>query len=202
MEAETTPNVFYWNCADDRDHTHKRIEWAIENDMLVCINIKIQEKLLGKVKNGDIILAYEPKEHQVSVMHNGNDGKCMSCKHNRKDGRQAMTCAFQLTNAPIVIRDLATYNQMPLFRNWFSLDKHNTDLSSNTKYFTEYFNQNKAIYVFPIKYLGKLKYEITTNQKTSNTSNGVIHKYYGKVRKGFDSFNDIYLSRLVIKQFS
>ena len=31
--------------------------------MLVCINIKISEKLISKVAIGDIILAYEPKEH-------------------------------------------------------------------------------------------------------------------------------------------
>ena len=39
-------NVFYWNCADNKEHTHKRIEWAIENGYLICINITINDKLI------------------------------------------------------------------------------------------------------------------------------------------------------------
>ena len=53
------------------------------------------------------------------------------------------------------------------------------------------------IYIFPIKNLGKLANEITSKKES------ILHKYkyYGKVRKGFDIFDDIYLTRIIINQF-
>jgi hypothetical protein len=195
----TTQKVFYWNCADDRDHSHKRIEWAIENGMLVCVNIKIHEKLISKVAVGDIILAYEPKEHNISKMANGEDGRCMSCSHSRKDGRQSFTHAFKLVDNPIVIKDYETFQKYELFRNWHSLNKHNSNIGANNEYFSKYFdNNNGIIYIYPIKHLGKLQHEITTNKDSTNH----IYKYYGKIRKGFELFEDIYLTRIIIKQFS
>ena len=190
--------VFYWNCADDRDHTHKRIEWAIENGMLVCINIKISEKLISKVAIGDIILAYEPKEHKVSKMENGQDGRCMSCQCFRKDGRQSFTHAFNLVDNVIVIKDFTTFQKYELFRNWHSLDKHNNNIESNYEYFSKYFTNDGIIYIFPIKYLGKLEHEITTNKESDKH----IYKYYGQIRKGFELFEDIYLTRTIMKQFN
>lgn len=196
-QEEKSRKVFYWNCADDREHTHKRIEWSIENGMLVCINIKISEKLISQVAIGDIILAYEPKDHKVSKMLNGEDGKCMSCKCSRKDGRQAFTQVFEIMDNVIVIKDYQTFQKFKLFRNWHSLDKHNISLERNFEYFSKYFTNNGIIYVFPIKYLGKLANEISTNKDTAKH----IYKYYGKVRKGFDTFEDIYLTKIIIKQF-
>lgn len=190
-------NVFYWNCADDREHSHKRIEWSIENGMLVCINIKINEKLLNKVAIGDIILAYEPKEHKISKKLNGQDGKCMSCSCSKNNGRQSFTHAFKLTKNVIVIKDFMTFQKYELFRNWFSLDKHNQDITCNYEYFSKYFAINNMIYIFPVNYLGKLEHEITTNKESVRH----IYKYYGQIRKGFDSFDDVYLTRLITKQF-
>jgi len=189
--------VFYWNCADDREHTHKRIEWSIENGMLVCINIKINEKLINKVVLGDIILAYEPKEHKISKMNNGEDGRCMSCSKNKNNGKQSFTHAFKLIDNVIVIKDIDTFQKYELFRNWFSLNKHNQDIDCNYEYFSRYFANNSVIYLFPIKYLGKLANEITTNKESTEH----IYKYYGQIRKGFDAFEDIYLTRVIINQF-
>jgi len=133
----TTQKVFYWNCEDDRDHSHKRIEWAIENGMLVCVNIKIREKLISKVAVGDIILAYEPKEHKVSKMVNGEDGRCMSCSYSRKDGRQSFTNAFKLVDNVIVVKVFETFQKYGLFRNWHSQDKHNSNIETNNEYFSK-----------------------------------------------------------------
>jgi hypothetical protein len=198
MNESSNPNLFYWNTADDKDHTHKRIEWAIENGMLVCINIHIQDKLLGKVKPGDIILAYEPKYHKISNYENGNDGYCMSCKFARHDGMQAFTSAFLINDIPIKITNEIEYEQCNnIFRNWFSLDKHNTDLTSAKEYIKKYLSCNNNIYIYPCKHLGKLKQIISTNIASNNT-----YKYYGSVRKGFNTFEDIYLKRIIIKQFA
>jgi hypothetical protein len=197
LKEEKSRKVFYWNCADDREHTHKRIEWSIENGMLVCINIKISEKLISQVVIGDIILAYEPKEHKVSKMMNGDDGKCMSCTYAKKDGRQSFTHAFNLIDNVILIKDFTTFQNYELFRNWYSLDKHNSSIECNSEYFSKYFTNGRIIYIFPTKYLGKLEEEITTNKDSTKH----IYKYYGKVRKGFDSFEDVYLTKIIIRQF-
>jgi len=98
--------VFYWNCADDRDHTHKRIEWAIEYGYLTCINIDIKEKLFDKVSISDVILAYEPKCHKKSKTL--YDGFCISCKEQKNDGKQAFTYAFEVISKPI---KLSSYNE-------------------------------------------------------------------------------------------
>lgn len=193
----TSQKVFYWNCADDRDHNHKRIEWSIENEMLVCINIKINDKLINKVAIGDIILAYEPKEHKVSKLPNGEDGRCMSCSYTKINGRQAFTHAFHIVNNVIVIKDFETFQKYELFRNWHSLDKHNSDIEIYNQYYSKYFSNSGIIYLFPIKHLGKLANEITTNKESTKH----IYKYYGQIRKGFDILDDIYLTKIIIQQF-
>jgi len=166
--------------------------------MLVCINIKISEKLISKVSVGDIILAYEPKEHKVSKMADGEDGRCMSCQCSRKDGRQSFTHAFNLIDNVILIKDFTTFQNYELFRNWHSQDKHNSTIERNNEYFSKYFANNGIIYIYPIKYLAKLENEITTSKESTSH----IYKYYGNIRKGFDIFEDIYLIRQIIKQFS
>lgn len=203
MTETRNTNVFYWNTADDKDHTHKRIEWAIEHGMLVCINIRIQDKLLSRVKPGDIVLAYEPKYHKISNDENGKDGRCMSCKFARHDGRQAMTDAFIMNAAPIKITTCAEYEKYSasasdsnIFRNWFSLDKHNTDITAMNEYMKKYLSSGNQIYIFPCTYLGKLRNMISTNRDSGN-----IYKYYGSVRRGFDMLDDIYLTRIILKQF-
>ena len=89
-------NVFYWNNADNKNHTHKRIEWAIENGYLISINITIETKLFNMVKKDDVILTYEPKYHKISKFENGNDGYCMECITECNNGLQAFTNAFTL----------------------------------------------------------------------------------------------------------
>ena len=36
--------LYYWNTADDVNHTHQRIEWSIKHGYLVCIHINITKK--------------------------------------------------------------------------------------------------------------------------------------------------------------
>lgn len=149
--------VFYWNCADNRDHTHKRIEWAIENGYLVCINITIKDKLFNKVNKNDLILAYEPKGHKISKFENGNDGLCMSCKCNSFDGKQAFTEAFTISDTPIRIdsyEDYKTnnYNEI-IFRNWFSNEKHCKDIETSNNYFKTYFDDGKKYIYFLLSIL-------------------------------------------------
>lgn len=193
--AIDTRNVFYWNSADDKEHTHQRIEWAIENGYLVCINIKIKDKLFSKVKVGDIILAYEPKYHKKSNFENGEDGYCMSCKIMKNNGKQAFTEAFTIINEPILISsydNYLEYNDL-IFRNWFSTDKHCKNIDMSNNYFQTYFNHKKFIYIFPISHFGKLKKEISTYIQGNSE-----YKYYGNIRKGFNIINDIYLNNLIV----
>ena len=186
--------VFYWNCADDRDHTHKRIEWAIENGYLICINIDIKEKLFNKVSIGDVILAYEPKGHKKSKSEHGEDGFCMSCGNSKFDGRQAFTEAFTLSENPVIISSYKEYRKYRnlIFRNWYCEIKHCYDIESCNKYMRTYL-LNSKIYIFPITYSGKLKKAITT--KTQTTS---IYKYSGSIRKGFDIINDEFINNLLL----
>ena len=189
--------VFYWNCADNRDHTHKRIEWAIENGYLVCINIDILDKLFNKVRENDLILAYEPKGHKISKFENGDDGFCMSCKCNRFDGRQAFSEVFTISDTPIMITSYEDYKSKHyneiIFRNWYSEVKHCQDIETSNNYFKTYFNDGKKIYLFPIKHSGSLTKEISTDKHSSNEL-----KYYGNIRKGFNLIEDIYLNNLLL----
>ena len=177
--------VFYWNCADNRDHTHKRIEWAIENSYLVCINIDILDKLFNKVNKNDLILAYEPKGHKISTFENGNDGFCMSCKCNRFNGKQAFTETFTIIDNPIRISSYEDYKNTHyneiIFRNWFSNEKHCKDIETSNNYFKIYFDDGKKIYLFPINHSGSLEKEISTNKHSPNEL-----KYYVNIRKGFN----------------
>jgi hypothetical protein len=187
--------VFYWNCADNKNHTHQRIEWAIKNKFLVCINIVIEDKLFNKVKKDDLILAYEPKGHKISKFENGNDGFCMACDCNRFDGKQSFTNAFTIIDAPIMINsyeEYIKYNEL-IFQNWFSDIKFCRNLETYNNYFKTYFENKHKIYLFPIRHSGKLKKEISTNTNSENEL-----KYYGNIRKGFNIFDDIYLNKLLI----
>ena len=179
--------VFYWNCADDRDHTHKRIEWAIENGMLVCINIKISEKLISKVAIGDIILAYEPKEHKVSKKQ--YDGFCISCKNKKNNGKQAFTAIFQVINSPIIWQDSQTEfsSNINIISMWSNPDKIITDKDKveYKKYSNHYYAQKHKKYIFHVKYLGYLENPISTSSKKLN--NGYYYSY--PIIKGF---NEIY----------
>jgi hypothetical protein len=53
--------MFYWNTNDTSDHIHKRIEWSIANNHLICMNIFIDDNIIQSINTDTIILAYEPK---------------------------------------------------------------------------------------------------------------------------------------------
>lgn len=182
--------IYYWNCSDNRDHKHQRIEWSISNEYLICYNIRIDDKLFENISIGDIILAYEPKTHKISKYNNGEDGFCIDCSNTRHDGRQAFTNAFICKSKPMKISNLESYElvRMILYRSWYSENKHCRDYSSDKEYFTQYFKKNNFIYMIPIKWSGLLPYEISTNKKGD-----AKYIYYGKIIRGFDIFNDPYL---------
>ena len=196
--------VFYWNCADNKNHTHKRIEWAIENGYLVCINITIEDKLFNKVKKNDIILAYEPKGHKLSNFENGDDGFCMSCNYNSFNGKQAFTEAFTVIGEPIkfsIYDDYKTFSANDandaqttlIFRNWYSDIKHCKNILTFDEFIKTYFENKKQIYLFPISYSGKLKTEISTAKYSAYK---LI--YYGNMRKGFNIIDDMYINNLIL----
>jgi hypothetical protein len=191
----TLRNVFYWNSSDNKDHTHKRIEWAIENGYLICININITDKLFNMVKKDDVILAYEPKYHKISKYDNGNDGYCMECITEHDDGLQAFTNAFTMIDNAIILNTFEEYEKYNsiIFRNWYSTIKHCKDINSCNAYFKTYFHLKGKIYLFPVAYSGALKQIISTNTKSNYEL-----KYYGNIRKGFNIINDIYLNRLIL----
>jgi hypothetical protein len=191
-------NTFYWNTADDKDHTHKRIEWAITNNYLICINIQIHDNLFNSVSKGDIILTYEPKSHKISRFNNGQDGYCCTCKQTRNDGVQAFTNAFIVSGIPIKITNTTEYNEIRynIFRNWYTTIKHCSNYDNDYEYFSKYFKTGGKIYLFPVIYSGKLQPIISTNQKISLSEMQLT--YYGKVIKGFDKFSDIYLERIIL----
>jgi hypothetical protein len=175
MTESINPNVFYWNTADDKDHTHKRIEWAIENGMLVCINIHIQDKLLANVKPGDIILAYEPKYHKISIKQ--FDGKCTTCKELRLDGKQAFTAAFSVVESPIIISNI---KDLYAFENKYKIslgDKYWSceiqEKKDYLKYCKDYYGLKNKTYIFPIKFISYLTESISTNK-----SNALANKFY------------------------
>lgn len=184
MTTQKSQKVFYWNCADDRNHSHKRIEWAIENGMLVCINIKISDKLISQVDIGDIILAYEPKEHKVSTKQ--YDGFCISCKNKKNNGKQAFTAIFKVINNPIIWQDLQTEfsSNINIISIWSNPDKIITDKDKvdYEKYSNHYYAQKHKKYIFHVKYLGYLENTISTSSKKLN--NGYYYSY--PVIKGFN----------------
>jgi hypothetical protein len=180
-----TRNIFYWNCADDRDHTHKRIEWAIENGMLVCINIKILDTLFSKVNIGDIILAYEPKEHKISKKQ--YDGFCISCKNKKTDGRQAFTNVFQITNQPIKwinFQEEFTAN-INIIGSWINPAKkiNDNDIIEYKKYSQHYYSQKNIKYIFPVKFICKLDKPISTSSKLLTNE---LYYYNKPIVKGFN----------------
>jgi hypothetical protein len=171
-------DMFYWNTADDKEHTHQRMEWAIEHGYMICINIKIDRKLLDCIKPGCIILTYEPKFHHKSKDLEGSDGYCMHCKYDRNDGKQAFTAAFRVISECLIANNLDDEHE--LFDNWLSDSKHLTNLETYNKYFTEYYNMGKKKYIIPVEFIRYLDNPISTNSNT-------IGYYYNKpVVKGFN----------------
>ena len=191
--------MFYWNTSDTSDHIHKRIEWSIANNHLICMNIFIDDKIIQSINNDAIILAYEPKCHKISntLSKEGEDGFCMSCPKTRNDGKQSFTCAFRVTTKPRVITTFEQYTSLNtfLFRSWFSDVKHCKDISSDETYFKQYFDKGNKIYIFHVVFLGNLQIPISTNKNTNQS-----YVYYGNVRKGFNKFDDIYLEGIIKKQ--
>lgn len=192
-------SVFYWNCADDKNYKHQRIEWAIQNGYLVCVNITIHNKLFNKVKIGDIILAYEPKYHRLSQFKNGDDGYCMSCNNTRNDGLQAFTTAFIITGDPKILENINDEQKygVNIFRNWYTTIKHCKDDSSKIEWLKQYYLTNK-IYIFPVK-LWKYLDPIISTDKCKKYPTMI---YYGSIRKGFDIIDDMYITRLLNHQFA
>ena len=202
------PNLYYWNTSDDINHTHKRIEWAIENKYLISANIKITKKLLDTLNKNDIILTYEPKYHKKSKFINGEDGYCMQCKITRNDGLQAFTNIFELQDKPIIINTIEDYNKYNLFRHWFSTINHCKNNDENMKYLTTYFQNGFVIYLFPVKYISKIPKPISTNKKMQmqmknndnyENSNDTLLFYNGTVIKGFDKINDKEIENYIAK---
>lgn len=182
--------LFYWNTADDVNHTHQRIEWSIENRYLVCIHINIAKKLLNSIKENDYVLSYEPKYHKISSRLNGDDGKCMSCKYESKNGLQAFTHLFQITGKIISLECLDDEKHLgfSIFRNWLSNVNHCKDEKEWVNYFCKYYKESKKLYIIPVSYIKKLDKPITTNKKNISDL-----KYCGSVRKGFDKICDMSL---------
>jgi hypothetical protein len=182
--------LYYWNTADDVNHTHQRIEWSIKHGYLVCIHINITKKILNSIKENDYILSYEPKYHKKSSFINGDDGKCMTCKYNSKNGLQAFTNLFQINGNVITLSSLDDEKHLgfSIFRNWLSNEKHCKDNQEWKKYFCNYYQYSKKIYIIPVKYIKKLDVPITTNKKKDSNL-----KYFGSVRKGFDKIYDLTL---------
>ena len=184
--------VFYWNCADNRDHTHKRIEWAIENGYLVCINITIKDKLFNKVMKNDLILAYEPKVHKKNKKQ--YDGYCISCKEEKHDGLQAFTYAFEIIDSPIKLTTLEEERKIGfniICGSWIKDNLPNTLTIDDQKkdyenYCKDYYSKNNKKYVFPVKLLGKLQNIISTSK-----SNVKLSKYYYE-RPMVKGFNEIF----------
>jgi len=211
--TESIRNIFYWNCADDREHTHKRIEWAIENKNLICINIKINQSLFDKIKIGDIILAYEPKNHSKSKYINGEDGKCMSCKSTKYNGRQAFTTMFIVNNECKIFNTLEQETlykhetNCNIMKNWYSNEKHlQSELDYNT-YYHSYYNNGSKKYIIPVKFHSYLKKSISTN--TNNYSDydtdAVLDTniiYYGNILKGFNIIKDSIITEYIERELS
>ena len=119
-------SFYYWNTSDNKDHTHHRIEWAVANGILVCMNISVSDKLLDTIKPDDIILAYEPKSHKISKDKFGKDGYCCACKSSRSDGRKSFTAIFKVIKPPYKISTIERYNQeeLEILENWYTSINH------------------------------------------------------------------------------
>ena len=179
--------LFYWNTADNKNHTHQRIEWSQQNGYLVCIHINIPTYILDSIKVNDYILTYEPKYHKKSKYKNGDDGLCMSCNKNYNDGLQAFTNLFVVRDKVIVLNSIVDENNLnfTIFRNWLCYEKHCKDIVEFNKYFDEYYKGGENIYIIPIHFITKLNKPITVN----HYKNG-CYTYYGSIRKGFDKITD------------
>lgn len=196
-------NVFYWNTADDREHTHKRIEWVQDNGYLVMMNIKIETNLFNLVKENDIIVAFEPKHHKKSKKINGTDGYCMSCSKNKHNGKQAFTYGFKVRKQPIIFntfQDELIYEKrygIDFYRQWNSTDKHNASIETHISYLkNDYYTNNKK-YIIPVDDLGELTNYISTNKKSK-----IYNIYSGNVIKGFNMIYDDNIKTNIINQFT
>jgi len=181
-------NYFYWNSADDRDHTHQRIEWAIENKYLVMINIRIDKTLFSSIKENDIILAYEPKYHKISSHFQGTDGYCMSCNYTKTNGQQAFTTAFKVSGNPRILNSLEDEERIPninLMNNWNTNQnkKHLTNMNTYVKHFRKYYRKMNK-YIIPVKLIKILKTPITTKLNSKD------YRYEKPMIKGFNKLFD------------
>jgi hypothetical protein len=152
-------NVYYWNCADDRNHTHQRIETAIKNEVLTCYNIKITKTLFNIIKKNDIILVYEPKVHKKSKTL--YDGYCINCNEDKLDGRQAFTHAFKIIKPPV---KLSSFNEEQILGFNITCGIWNEDetLEDYKSYCNDYYGKGNFKYIFKVKLLGKLTKSIST----------------------------------------
>jgi hypothetical protein len=171
--------LYYWNTADDVNHTHQRIEWSIKHGYLVCINIHISNNLFSKIKIGDVILTYEPKHHKKNKIK--FDGFCVTCGSESHNGKQAFTAIFKIISQPIKLTNLEDelkfcYN----LKNDCNIKQwNNTEYYDYIDYCIDYYSTNKEKYVFNVKFIDYLHQSISTNKKTNG--------YYTKpVIKGFD----------------
>ena len=180
--------VFYWNSADDREHTHKRIELGIENEIITVYNIKIAEKLFKKVKENDYILVYEPKYHKKSKIK--YDGYCIDCICEKNDGLQAFTHIFKIIKSPI---KLSSYDEEAnigfniIINTWKRKDASRQytfqELEEYKYYCKDYYKTGNIKYIFPVQYISKFMNPIYTysNKSIDNTY------YYNKsIIKGFN----------------
>lgn len=196
------PNVYYWNTADDRDHTHKRIEWVQNNGYLVMMNIKVESKLFNSIKVNDIIVAYEPKHHKTSCDSNGKDGKCMSCEHGKHNGKQGFTHGFKVRKQPTIFKsfeDELVYEKrygVDFYRSWKSTDKHNASIETHIDYSRNDYYKNNKKYIIPVDDLGPLTNFISTNKKSKS-----YEIYSGSVIKGFNMIFDDDIKDNIIQQF-
>jgi hypothetical protein len=126
------------------------------------MNISISDKTLSNIKIGDIVLAYEPKNHKISKDENGKDGYCCICPKSRNDGRQAFIAAFKIVNKPFVIKSMVEYGTSNYVDNWHYDETKKTKKDDDKKLFLQKYFTYVVIYVFPIQHI-KVK-EIKANQ--------------------------------------
>ena len=123
------------------------------------MNISICPKLISSIKDGDIILAYEPKVHKISKDGTGSDGYCCKCPYN-KPGRQSFIGSFELKNEPVIIRSMEELEKkdIKLFDNWYS-ENVSKPVGEKREYLTKYFETN-SIVIFPVEFRKSMNYSL------------------------------------------
>ena len=191
-------NIYYWNTTDNSAHTHKRLEWAIKNEYLVCCNITIPFKTINNIKINDIILAYEPKSHSTRSDIT-NDKYCLSCKKKSLHGVGGFVAAFIIKQNPIIINSydeekLHVLNGKipPDFKlHWMPTPEHMNKYTS-LLYDSDtdiYYKNGGKKYLFPVSIFKILSQPIITKSKNSKKNDLIDSKYYYEypLIKGFGS---------------